>query len=58
MRWYLLGFFCLLLAFLIAVHHLVVAGRWFDMRDVLHHEFFIALTGGLGLGLLLGHNRR
>ena len=51
----LLGILCLLLAFLIGLHHLLVAGRWFDVRDVLHHEFFLALMGGLGVGLLVGH---
>jgi hypothetical protein len=54
MRTYLLGLVSLFLAFLISVHHLLVAGRWFDLRDVLHHEFFIALAGGVGLGILFG----
>ena len=54
MRTTLLGFLCLGMAFMIALHHLLVAGRWFDLRDILNHEFIIALVGGVGCGLLLG----
>jgi hypothetical protein len=54
MRTTLLGILCLFLALLIGIHHLLISGRWFDLWDVLHHEFFIALTGGMGLGILLG----
>jgi hypothetical protein len=53
MRTTLLGFLCWGLAFLIALHHLLVAGRWFDFRDIYNHEFIIAFVGGAGCGLFL-----
>lgn len=35
----------------ILLHHVIVTGRLFDLRDILHHEFFegVFLTAGLVL---------
>ena len=35
----------------IVLHHFIVTGRLFDLRDILHHEFFagVFLTAGLVL---------
>jgi len=35
----------------IILHHVIVTGRLFDLRDILHHEFFegLFLTAGLVL---------
>ena len=49
-----LGIGLLVIAGLIGVHHFVIAGRFVDVKDVLHHEFFIALFGGVGFRVLLG----
>jgi hypothetical protein len=50
----ILGLLGLFLALLIGIHHLLISGRWVDLGEVLHHVFCIALTGGIGLGILLG----
>jgi hypothetical protein len=47
------GFCLIILTFFISVHHFLVSGRFFDLRDVLHHEFLMALFGGVGLGIIL-----
>jgi hypothetical protein len=49
-----LGLVCIVIACLIGVHHLVISGRFFDVDDVLHHEFLMALSGGLGVGIVIG----
>ena len=36
------------IAILIGLHHLYIAGVFFEMKDVLHHEWFMALSGSLG----------
>jgi len=48
-----LGFVFVLLSLLIVLHHLLVSGRFFDLGDVLHHEFFEAIFFTAGLVLLL-----
>jgi hypothetical protein len=50
----LLGISLLIIAFLISIHHFVIAGRFFDMEDIMHHEFLLALFGGVGLGIIIG----
>jgi len=47
-----LGILFLILTASIAVHHYGVASTFFNIHDILHHEFFMALVGGFGLGLL------
>jgi hypothetical protein len=47
------GFVFVLLGLLIVLHHLLVSGRFFDLGDVLHHEFFEAIFFTAGLVLLL-----
>jgi len=48
-----LGFVFILVGLLIILHHLLVSGRFFDLGDVLHHEFFEAIFFTAGLVLLL-----
>ena len=45
-----LGF--VLVGLLIVIHHFLICGRLFDLRDVLHHEFFWAIFFTVGLTLL------
>ena len=52
LKWVGLGFVGI--AILFGLHHVYVTGYFFNMRDVLHHEWFMALSGGLGIGILLG----
>ena len=47
------GFVFVLLGLLIVLHHLLVSGRFFDLGDVIHHEFFEAIFFTAGLVLLL-----
>ena len=49
----ILGFVFVLLGLLIVVHHVIVSGRFFDIRDMLHHEFFEAILFTAGIVLLL-----
>jgi hypothetical protein len=42
-----------LVGLLIVFHHLLICGRFFDIRDILHHEFFEAIFFTAGLTLLL-----
>jgi hypothetical protein len=39
---------------LIGFHHFIISGKFFDVEDVLHHEFLMALFGGIGLGVIIG----
>jgi len=45
-----LGF--VLVGLLIVFHHFMISGRLFDLRDILHHEFFWAIFFTAGLTLL------
>ena len=36
------------------VHHGIKHGYLVDQKDVMNHEFFIALFGALGAGLIIG----
>jgi hypothetical protein len=47
------GFVFVLVGLLIVLHHLLISGRFFDLGDVLHHEFFEAIFFTAGLVLLL-----
>jgi len=49
----ILGFVFVMLGLLIVVHHILVSGRLFDLRDMLHHEFFEAILFTAGIVLLL-----
>jgi hypothetical protein len=42
-----------LVGLLMVFHHLLISGRLFDLRDILHHEFFEAIFFTAGLVLLL-----
>ncbi len=35
------------------IHHVIISGRLFDIRDILHHEFFEAIAFTAGIVLLL-----
>ena len=47
-----LGLSSIFVAVLIGLHQCTTIGQFFQLRDALHHEFFMALTGGFGLGVL------
>jgi len=49
----ILGFVFVLLGLLMVLHHLLVSGRFFDLGDMLHHEFFEAILFTAGIVLLL-----
>ena len=49
----ILGFVFVLLGLLIVLHHLIISGRFFDLVDILHHEFFEAILFTAGIVLLL-----
>jgi hypothetical protein len=56
----IVGFIFVLLGLLIVFHHFIISGRFFDLGDILHHEFFEAIffTGGLELLLTAKLNRK
>jgi len=39
-------------ALLIILHHFIITGRFFDIGDMLHHEFFEGMLLAAGLALL------
>jgi len=49
----IVGSVFVLLAVLGVLHHLSTTGRLFDLRDILHHEFFEAIFFTAGIVLLL-----
>jgi hypothetical protein len=49
----ILGFVFVLVGLLILLHHLLISGRFFDLGDILHHEFFEAILFTAGLVLLI-----
>lgn len=51
---YLLGLVFLILAVLIGLQQYISIGQFFQLRDALHHEFFMALFGAFGFGILIG----
>ena len=38
---------------LILIHHLIYHSRLFDVRDILHHEFFAGVFIAFGMGAFL-----
>ena len=49
----ILAYVCLLMSFLILLHQYVSGGVWFQISDIHHETFSIALFS-LGLGILIG----
>ena len=49
----IVGFVFVLLGLLTVFHHVIVSGRFFDIRDMLHHEFFEAILFTAGIVPLL-----
>jgi hypothetical protein len=49
----MLGAILVFVGLLLVVHHLLICGRLFDIRDMLHHEFFEAILLTAGIVLLL-----
>jgi hypothetical protein len=47
------GLVFVLVGWLILFHHLLISGRFFDLGDILHHEFFEAIFFTAGLALLV-----
>ncbi|MCJ7614398.1 hypothetical protein MUO71_06535 [Candidatus Bathyarchaeota archaeon] len=56
----IVGSVFVLLAVLGIIHHFSITGRLFDLRDILHHEFFEAVffTAGIVLLLTALYNRK
>jgi hypothetical protein len=50
---FIAGAVFVLVGVLIVVHHVVICGRLFDLRDMLHHEFFWAIAFTAGIVLLI-----
>jgi hypothetical protein len=48
-----MGIGCLIMALAISLHHFVISGKLFDLDDMLHHEFFLALFLGAGVGIIV-----
>ena len=50
----IVGLVFVVLGFLMFIHHFLVSGRFFDLGDILHHEFFegILFTSGIVLVLV------
>ena len=53
MRSKTLGTILILLGLFILLHHLYFTGRFFDAKDVFHHEFFEAIFFTAGIVLML-----
>jgi len=51
MKLKILAAILVLCGLVILLHHVIVTGRLFDLRDILHHEFFegVFITAGLVL---------
>ncbi len=48
-----LGTLLVFLGLFTLLHHLLITGRFFDLNDILHHEFLEAILLSVGLTLLL-----
>jgi hypothetical protein len=46
------GLVFVIVGLLIVIHHFLICGRLFDLKDILHHEFFWAVAFTAGLTLL------
>ncbi|MFA5363608.1 MAG: hypothetical protein WC325_00305 [Candidatus Bathyarchaeia archaeon] len=49
----IVGAIFVLVGVLIVVHHVAICGRLFDLGDILHHEFFEAITFTAGIVMLI-----
>lgn len=49
MKTKILGIVFIVIGLVIIPHHIIISGRPFDIKDMLHHEFFeaILLTAGM-----------
>ena len=47
-----LGVSFIVVALAIGLHQHMTFGQFFQLKDALHHEFFMALMGAFGLGVL------
>jgi hypothetical protein len=52
-----LAYFCFFLVFLVLLHQYVNWGSWFDLSDV-HHETFAVALASLGIGILIGKRKQ
>jgi hypothetical protein len=41
------------LGILILIHHLIYTSRLYDVKDILHHEFFAGVSIAFGIGAFL-----
>ncbi|MCJ7631977.1 hypothetical protein MUP77_06235 [Candidatus Bathyarchaeota archaeon] len=51
---FVLGVTCVCLAVAIGLDQYRSIGQFFQLHDALHHEFFMAVFGAFGGGLLVG----
>jgi hypothetical protein len=49
----ILGSLLVFLGLFTLFHHLLISGRFFDWKDILHHEFLEAILFTAGLILIL-----
>ena len=49
----LVSLISIVVGILILMHHLIYSNRLFDVRDVLHHEFFAGVFIAFGMGAFL-----
>ena len=49
----IVGLVFVVLGFLMVIHHFLVSGRFFDLGDILHHEFFEGILFTAGIVLML-----
>ncbi|MDG6222028.1 MAG: hypothetical protein IAX21_07950 [Candidatus Bathyarchaeota archaeon] len=49
----ILGFTFIFAGILMVIHHFIISGRLFDLKDILHHEFFEAIAFTAGIVLIL-----
>jgi hypothetical protein len=47
------GIFLIIIGTLMVLHHVCTSQRLFDIKDILHHEFFEAILFTAGITLLI-----
>lgn len=53
-----LGILLIFLGLLTVFHHLFFTGRFFDLEDILHHEFLEAILFTAGVALLVSRSNK
>lgn len=50
----IISIFCILIFLVIVFHHFLFYGSFFELKDILHHEWFAFVVLAFGVGLLVG----